>query len=950
VQAEEATLLERDRELGELDATLALATVGAGRLLAFEGHAGLGKSSLVAAARERAEAAGFRVLRARCSPLEEDFAWGTAIELLEATLSESSAGERARLLGDPDGAVFRLLDRRAEPGGSATPQTVLSIVHGLFWLIADLADGQPLALLVDDAQWCDTPSLRLLLYLLERLDQLPIAVVVAYRPAADGRDPELLARIASHDSSDVRHVEALGLDSVSSLVREVFADATSAFCAACAHRTGGNPFYLHELLLALRAEHDSAAEIENAQVEGMAPRSVSRSVLVRVARLDAGAAALARAVSVLGDRAEFRHAAAVAQLTHDDASRGLDALTDTEILAVGEPLCFVHPLVGTVIYDDIGAAERASLHLRAARLLDSDNADPQRVAAHLLASGPRGDAWAARALQAAAKIALERASPESAARYLDRALSEPPPAALRPALLLALGNAQAMTGQTEDAIRAFDHAVKLLTDPCARAEVRFAHGRALTTQGGHLAAAQAFEAGLAELEDDDTSRLAQEMRVAYVASASLEISLRGHALTALDALEEDSARVPTAGERALLAQHALHAAMAGEPQRRVRDLAERAWGDGALLAGETADGPTWNLLTGALSFSEELAFCESVCDAVLEDARRQGSPMAFATASYCRSYPRFFRGRVSDSLGDVQLALDARSDGWEMFLPSAHAILAWSHIERGELDAARDALALADDPVIHENMGYPWLLEARGRLHLQSGRPKAALDDFLHAGELLVSKLAMPAPGIMPWRSHAARAAMAAGDDEQARVLAEADLALCRHVGAPGMIGRALHTLGVISTNGDGLTLLQEAADTLAGSHVRFEYAHTLVDLGSARRRAGQRTAAREPLRQGHALAHLGGMTALRERARVELAATGARPRKQVLTGLDALTASERRVAGMAAEGQTNRQIAQTLFVTIKAVEAHLHHTYQKLDIDTRKNLSRALERTHSES
>jgi DNA-binding NarL/FixJ family response regulator len=383
--------------------------------------------------------------------------------------------------------------------------------------------------------------------------------------------------------------------------------------------------------------------------------------------------------------------------------------------------------------------------------------------------------------------------------------------------------------------------------------------------------------------------------------------------------------------------------MAGEPQQHVRELAERAWGDGALLGAETADGPTWNLLTGALSFSEQLAFSESVCDAVLEDARHRASPMGFATASYCRSYPLYFRGRINDSLADVQLALGARGEGWEMFLPSAHAVLAWGHIERGELDAARDAIALADDPHVHENAGYSWLLEARGRLHLATGCAHEALKDFLAAGELLAGRLSMPTPGIIPWRSGAARAAHATGDTDQARALAQENLTLCHRVGAPGMIGRALHTLGLIDTTNNGLTLLQQAADTLALSPAGLEHAHTLVDLGAAHRRRGQRTAAQEPLRQGLALAQKGGATALRERARVELAATGARPRKPVVTGVDSLTPSERRVADMAANGQTNRQIAQALFVTIKAVEAHLHHTYQKLDIDTRKQLADAL-------
>jgi DNA-binding CsgD family transcriptional regulator/predicted negative regulator of RcsB-dependent stress response len=935
------TLLERERELGELDAAFALTTVGSGRLLAFEGHAGIGKSSLIAAAQVRAEDAGLRVLRARCSPLEQEFAWGTAVELLAPALAASSASERTRLLGDADTPVFRLFDRSVAPDRPPAPQTVPAVINGLFWLIADLAERAPLALLVDDAQWCDASSLQFLVYVLERLDQLPVAIVLASRPTQQDQLPALRERIASDHNSRALRVQALGLASVSTLVRLVFEDAKDALCAACAERTAGNPFYLRELLIALRAERGSAAEIELAQVNGMAPRSVSQSVLVRVARIDEGAGALARAMSILSPRIELRHAAELAGLADDAAAGALDALTDADVLAVGEPIAFVHPLVGAAIYNDIPAAQRAGAHLRAARLLDTEDADPQRVAAHLLASHPRGEAWAVGALHAAARLAVARASPQSAARYLTRALHEPPSLELRPVLLRELGDAQAITGQVDAAVDAFDQAVQLISDPQQRAEVQLARGLAFTTRGSHLAAAEAFQAGLVEL-DDGTCELARELRVAYVKTGAVELSLRDLGLAALEELQHHPGRPPTRGERGLLAQHAAHAAMAGEPQNRVRELAERAWGDGALLAAETADGPTWGVVTGALSFSGQLEFGESVCNAVLADARRRGSPMAFATASYCRSYPRFFRGRITESLADVQLALLARREGWEMFLPSAHAVLAWGHIERGELDAASDAVALADDPTIQENLGYTFLLDARGRLHVARGRSQEALSDFLAAGELSC-RLLMPGPGMVPWRSGAARAAHAIGDADQARSLADDDLARARHVGAPGMIGRALHTLGLIDATSNGVERLQEAADTLARSPAGLEHAHTLVDLGAAHRRHGQRTAAREPLRQGLALADKGGATALRERARVELAATGARPRKPIRTGIESLTPSERRVADMAANGQTNRQIAQALFVTVKAVEAHLHHAYQKLDIDTRTQLARVL-------
>jgi DNA-binding CsgD family transcriptional regulator len=241
-------------------------------------------------------------------------------------------------------------------------------------------------------------------------------------------------------------------------------------------------------------------------------------------------------------------------------------------------------------------------------------------------------------------------------------------------------------------------------------------------------------------------------------------------------------------------------------------------------------------------------------------------------------------------------------------------------------------------------MGYLWLLEARGRLHLARGQPDPALKDCLAAGKLLVERLSMPGPGTVAWRSGAALAAHATGDHDRADQLAREDLALARRTRAPGLIGRAQRTLARIHGGIDGLGLLQQAVANLASSQARLEHARALIDLGAAHRRAGHRADAQPPLREGLGIAERGGATALRERARIELAATGARPRKQRRTGLDSLTPSEVRTATMAASGLKNRQIAHDLFITIKAVEAHLHHAYQKLDIATRDQLTNALQ------
>src|SRR6266508_334252 len=151
--------------------------------------------------------------------------------------------------------------------------------------------------------------------------------------------------------------------------------------------------------------------------------------------------------------------------------------------------------------------------------------------------------------------------------------------------------------------------------------------------------------------------------------------------------------------------------------------------------------------------------------------------------------------------------------------------------------------------------------------------------------------------------------------------------------GAPGPLGGALRMFG--RERGD-LVVLTAAVASSEGLPWRLEHAHSLVEYGAALRRAGRRHESREPLHAGMELAHVCGARPLAERARQELLATGARPRRMVRTGVDALTASERRVAGMAAHGITNREIAQVLFVTTRTVEVHLTHAYQKLDISSR--------------
>jgi DNA-binding CsgD family transcriptional regulator len=192
------------------------------------------------------------------------------------------------------------------------------------------------------------------------------------------------------------------------------------------------------------------------------------------------------------------------------------------------------------------------------------------------------------------------------------------------------------------------------------------------------------------------------------------------------------------------------------------------------------------------------------------------------------------------------------------------------------------------------------------------------------------------------WRSGAARAFHALGKPGRARDLAEEELAIAQEIGAPRLIAHALITLGQLDPGPAGLPALEQAIAVVEPSAPRLTHTRALVEFGAALRRTGRRSAARDPLVRGFELATRGGARRLAEYARVELAALGARPRKDVFAR-DRLTPSEARVVSMAADGMTNKQIAQALFVTLKTVEAHLHHAYQKLGIVRRSELRSAL-------
>ena len=404
-------LVERERELD------AVARVVRERgVLVIEGGAGLGKTSLLQAACRQAAARGDRVVCAGGSELEAGFAFGVVRQLFERAVAE--AGPDA--LAGPAHAAAALLGGGDESPGTAASDTSFAVLHGLYWVTANLAARRPLLVAVDDAHWADAASLHFLAYLARRLDGLAVALVVVLRPLAAAATESALVAVREAASAVVAP-PLLSAAGTAAVVRAALGDdADEATCRAVHEASGGNPFYARQLARGAVGDRADAATLPVVD-------EIARRVVARVHGLDPRALALARAVAVLGDGGELRQAAAIAGLGMEDAAALAGGLERLEVLAPGAPLRVVHPVVRAALEASMDSGERDAAHRAAARLLHAEGAAPGQVAAHLTGLLHAGDSWVVDRLREGARAALDGGAPASAAALLRRALVEPPP-------------------------------------------------------------------------------------------------------------------------------------------------------------------------------------------------------------------------------------------------------------------------------------------------------------------------------------------------------------------------------------------------------------------------------------------------------------------------------------------------------------------------------------------
>ncbi|MBV8997894.1 MAG: AAA family ATPase [Solirubrobacterales bacterium] len=921
-----ASLLDRERELATLERCLADAGAERGRLVVIEGPAGIGKTALLAAARDLARERGVCSLSARGTPLEQNFSYGAVRQLFEPFALAAREPDSSGVVAGSAALAMPAFVENPSPHLS-TQDSSFATMHGLYWLTANLASREPLLLLVDDCHWVDAGSLRFLTHLGARLEGLRVLVLAAVRRGDRSTAPQLLGSLLSL-AHEVLDPSPLGSVAAARVVRRELGSASEEFCRACHVATGGNPLLLRELVTSW-VRDGAKPDVEDAhKVAEFGAGSVARLLARRLAVLPAGSDSLAVALAVLGDGSQLRHVAALAELEFEEAAESADGLRAASVLAPSVELAFAHPVLRAAAEELIGSEQRALAHGRAAELLAKEGAPPDRLALHLLYAHPRGDERVVATLRAASQIATGRGAPEAAATYLRRALEEPPASTSRGPLLLELGLAEMSARCDARAVDDVREAVAMIDVPATRATAALRAGRALGAGAFFKQAALILES----VSDPD-------LRIeAELAASSFHLASRVSAgLRRLERYDDEDLPLGPGWHfmQVMLAHRSL---IRGDPVSATSALLDRALA-GPELFEEQSVVSVFAAID--LVLIDRLGDAEQLCTAFIEEGQRRGASSIVSSFAFPRALASLRRGRLRDAEADARwsfeglLALVPRSESGSLF---ALAFLLDALTELGDFRGADEALARVDSPdrELPELIGCAFVVEARGRLRVAQGRLREGLAELREAGERW-QRLRSPWPST--WREDAALALAKLGEHDEARSLAAEQLKLARASGLPRALGTATRAAGLVAPRPQRIPLLREAVDLLGQTSARLELAKARLELGAALRRDGHRVEARDHLRQGLELAHRAAAAPLAARAREELLAAGGRPRKPVFTGIDALTASELRVARLAAKGQTNREIAESLFVTQRTVETHLRHAFQKLDIARRDDL-----------
>ena len=923
-------IVDRDRELAALGRCVTDLLHGQAGAAVIEGPAGIGKSRLLAELCRQASEAGAIVIRARGSQLEREFGLGIVRQLFDAVVAQPEQRERWFTgAATAAGGVFDATDDVSHDGSDG----LFGVLHGLYWLTVNLSAAGPLVVAVDDLQWADTGSLRFLGYLTRRLEGLPVLLVTTLR-TGEPHDVEGLLTDITDDPLTVTVAPApLSRSGVADLVRERLGDgADEPFIAACHSTTSGNPLLLRQLLRALESDRVRPDASHADTVRAIGSRAVSSMVIRRFGRMPEVNRGVARAVAVLGDGASLPLVATLAGLSEEETAQAVGALARAEVLRDDYPLGFVHPLVRDAVYGDLSLAERQLAHERAATALTRAGATSEQVAAHLLLVPSRGDARVVEVLRDAAARDLARGAPESSAAYLRRALAEPPGQDCEAHVLAALGEVETRF----DGPAAVEHlraAYDGLTDPAAKATAAIRLATTLVFAG---APGEATRFALRAVDALPAALVDQWQ--ALVALARIGGFMHGlpPAAYALDDLPGGPPAVvgEGPGARALAATLAWETLLTGEQREEAMRLAEFALADGELQRVDA--GLLW--VVAAITLEMAGRDMMPFWDQAMADAYERGTLFAALSTYLWRGYTQWLRGDLLESYQSMVACTDQNHlyGAHEVGQSYTDAVMAVVLVARGELAEARRLLdGVKDRRRIGD--GERLFHEASAELLIAEGRYAEALVELDAARRWTIT-------GDSPiWhRDRALRvtALRLLGRLEEATALADEAVAVAERWGALVAVGVALRLRGdVASDQGRHQAAsadLDRACDLLRDSGARLELARALQSWGRARAAATPDGVpddeAAAALKEALDLAEQCGAAPLRREVAELLGRAGVTVDAEARDERT-LTTTEQRISKLAADGLTEREIAQALFVTPRTVQLTLESVCRRLGV-----------------
>jgi DNA-binding CsgD family transcriptional regulator len=894
--------------------------------LILSGEAGIGKSALWLDALAAARARSYRTLSSRPTESEAKLSFAALGDLLDEVVDET-----LETLPSPQRSALEVALLRAEAGASPPDRRTLSAAfHGV---LTGLAANGPVLLAIDDAQWLDVPSARVLEFALRRLHELPIGILMTARSRGDDPLPLGLDRalpgerihpllVGPMTQGAIR--DLLNADLSTRLPRSVLLEVDAA--------AAGNPFLALELGRAILRrgidrEPGSSLPVPSTLVDLVADRlsglsdQVKQVLLLTAASSQPTASLIAQAIG------------------GPDADRDIaDAVDDGVIEESAGRIRPTHPLLATVQYSVSSGHERREAHRRLAGVA----VEQEERARHLALASERADEAVAAELEAASRQASGRGAPDTAADLADLARGLTPSDLDEQRLhrTIHAGQFAFEAGEISRAASCLEEAVAAAPAGPLRAEALLFLARVRYHSHDAAAALELAEQALAEVGDDEELKPHLQLELAAAAEAVGDRTrARDHAREAVSLAEVRDDELLQAEALALVGFHDF---LAGEPDarstmNRAREL------EGASVSIRPVRSPTFRF-AGVAMWMGELDTARAIFVELAKRCREGGDEGSLAVILFMLAEVECAAGNWADAGAYADESCELTT--WSGHLPyrslalSARALV---DARLGRVEAARAAGEQGLDLAHRSGLvqAGQFNLEALGFLELSLDNPKGTNELFWPLAEKVLAA-GVREPGVLRFVPDEIEALIAIGEVDAARSLIEPFAAQARALNRPWALATAERAEGLLHASlgelTEALTSFERAIEHHATVDEPFELGRTLLAQGQALRRVKRWRLARGALDEASAIFERLGATLWSDKASTEISRIGGRS-----PGPLDLSPTEQEVADLVSTGLTNREVANALFLSISTVEANLRRIYRKLGVRSRTELSRKL-------